>query len=1101
MILTYDPNSGNLTGVQRLHLPTPTGNLDYVTTSSKYNAFAQLLTTKDALGNITAANAYDAYGNLTRATDVLGHVTAFTYNQDGTVATTTDALGHTTSYGYDAYGAVTSVTDALGHPTSFTYDVMGNKTSQTTTRSDVLTGGVDTITTQFAYDGQGRLVQTTAPDGSTSVTVCNDLGKVDHTVDALGRVTAYVYDSQSRLTQTTYPDGTTSRVTYDLGSRRTSSTDRAGRATTYAYDSLDRLLSSTEHGTAGSAVTTASAFDPDGETTAETDANGHTTRYFYDDLGRKVSTTDATGHVVEQATYDDDGRELTSTDANGNVTSYVYDNAGRLLTTDYADGTSSGTAYDDLGRRVSSTDQAGLATLFSYDALGRLLTVTSPMGPTHVETYAYDELGEKISQTDANGNTTSFAYDVKGHLIQKSLPSGDTNALAYNADGSLASETDFNGRTVSMSYDAAGRLTGKTVPYGHGGSENVLSISYNADGNVAQKTKYAYGVGIHGGTLTSTVTTTYAYDDLCRTSSVTNSNSGTGGITSQVSYTYDAAGNKKTQTTGSGTLTYDYDQDGRLAAVHAAQNGDETQATVIASYAYDYAGNRKGLARANGVGTVYTYDSLNRLTGIANTKNGAVVSSWQYVLGPSGKRISVTDSTGATTTYAYDADGRLTEETSAAVGDVLYAYDPVGNRMSKTVNGVVVQSFTYDQNDRVIQEAVSGNQYSYDVNGNLLYDGVHKNTWDWNGRLTGDLDYGNGGAYTTYLYTADGLRIQQTTPTATTNYTLDPDSGFGDVVEERDGSGNLTARYDYGDDLINMQRSTGTSWYLFDGHGSTRDLSDNSGNVTDTYAYDAWGNLIAQSGSTVNSYLYDAQEQDATGLYYLRARYMDPQRGEFESQDPFEGYDEDMLSLPRYVYGSVDPVMNGDPSGAAKVEVRFYHAMDESPKLHAGFPNHAFIIITDINKAHTQYLARGGPSATWPWGSPITVTIDNYVKGGTDWTTNTLPTVKVIDDGLPASYYLNKLAPEKELINSAKIPYEADRNSNTVAHDLIEVLGFEAQPPVPAPGWNNDLWEPWYSPIASQNLARATWVAQQIIKTFVPPIGLDNGNGPVLTLN
>ncbi len=828
------------------------------------------------------------------------------------------------------------MTDALGHPTSFTYDVMGNKTAQTTTRSDAYTGGVDTIVTQFAYDDQGRLVQTTAPDGSTSQTVYNGFGKVDHTVDALGRATAYVYDAQSRLTQTTYPDGTTSTVTYDLGSRRTSSTDRAGRVTTYAYDSLDRLLSSTEHGTAGSAVTTASTFDPDGETTAETDANGHTTRYFYDDLGRKTSTTDALGHAVEQATYDDDGRELTSTDANGNVTSYVYDNAGRLLTTDYADGTSSGTAYDDLGRRVSSTDQADLTTLFSYDALGRLLTVTSPMGPVPIikggavvgtratETYAYDELGEKVSQMDANGNVTSFAYDVKGHLIQKTLPSGDTNALAYNPDGSLQSETDFNGRTVSMSYDTAGRLTGKTIPYGHGGQNSVLAISYNADGSVAQKTKYAYGVGIHGGTLTSTVTTTYAYDDLGRTSSVTNSNSGAGGITSQVSYTYDAAGNKKTQTTGSGTLTYDYDQDGRLKAVH--QGADDTDSSIIASYAYDNAGNRKGLSRANGVGTLYTYDSLNRLTGIANTKGGAVVSSWQYLLGPSGKRVSVTDNTGATTTYAYDGDGRLVEETSAAVGDVLYAYDLVGNRMTKTVNGVVAQSFTYDVNDRVTQEAVSGVQYGYDPDGDVTFDGVRDYDWDWDNKLTEVDDDASGYPIGTYLYTADGLRVQQnvlTIPTkftsattTTTNYTLDPDSGFGDVVEERDASGNLVVRYDYGDDMVRLDRSSGEYYYLYDGLGSVRDLTDSSGNVADTDSYDAFGNLLAGGNTTgLSSFLYDGQQQDATGLYYLRARYMDPTRGEFESQDPFQGRDQEPMSLHRYLYAANDPVDLHDFSG------------------------------------------------------------------------------------------------------------------------------------------------------------------------------------------
>jgi YD repeat-containing protein len=37
---------------------------------------------------------------------------------------------------------------------------------------------------------------------------------------------------------------------------------------------------------------------------------------------------------------------------------------------------------------------------------------------------------------------------------------------------------------------------------------------------------------------------------------------------------------------------------------------------------------------------------------------------------------------------------------------------------------------------------------------------------------------------------------------------------------------------------------SGCSYYLYDGHGSVRALADTSGNVTDTYDYDAFGNLI-----------------------------------------------------------------------------------------------------------------------------------------------------------------------------------------------------------------------------------------------------------------
>jgi RHS repeat-associated protein len=77
-----------------------------------------------------------------------------------------------------------------------------------------------------------------------------------------------------------------------------------------------------------------------------------------------------------------------------------------------------------------------------------------------------------------------------------------------------------------------------------------------------------------------------------------------------------------------------------------------------------------------------------------------------------------------------------------------------------------------------------------------------------------------------------------------------------------------------------------TSCYLHDGQGSVRALSDDSGNVTDSYAYTAFGELYAQTGSDINAYLYTGQQFDSlTGLYSLRARYYDPAVGRFLSQD------------------------------------------------------------------------------------------------------------------------------------------------------------------------------------------------------------------------
>jgi RHS repeat-associated protein len=155
----------------------------------------------------------------------------------------------------------------------------------------------------------------------------------------------------------------------------------------------------------------------------------------------------------------------------------------------------------------------------------------------------------------------------------------------------------------------------------------------------------------------------------------------------------------------------------------------------------------------------------------------------------------------------------------------------------------------------------------------------------------------------------------------TTNYlvdTLNP-TGYAQVLDELQSSA-VTRSYTWGQQLIGetqaINGTSTTSYYGFDGHGSVRFLTNATGTVTDSYDYDAFGNLINSTGSTPNNYLFAGEQYDPyLNLYYNRARYLDVRRGRFWGMDTSEGNAFDPSSLHKYLYAFANPVNVFDRSG------------------------------------------------------------------------------------------------------------------------------------------------------------------------------------------
>ena len=127
-----------------------------------------------------------------------------------------------------------------------------------------------------------------------------------------------------------------------------------------------------------------------------------------------------------------------------------------------------------------------------------------------------------------------------------------------------------------------------------------------------------------------------------------------------------------------------------------------------------------------------------------------------------------------------------------------------------------------------------------------------------------------------FTYNGLGQLVTKTTSGVTTQYLIDDLSptGYPQVVEEL-VNGQVRREYTYGleriSELQTVNGAPSASFYQYDGRGTVRLLTNSAGAVTDSFEYDAFGNLIASTGTTPNDYLYRGERYDADlGFYYLR---------------------------------------------------------------------------------------------------------------------------------------------------------------------------------------------------------------------------------------
>ena len=851
------------------------------------NEFGQPVTVTDQLGKVRTLR-YDTNHNLSSVSDELGTQMALTWNERGNPLTFADANGKVSHLTYDAYGNILSKTDALGHTTTYTYDTMGR----------VLTMADPRGVSRFSYDALGRMLSVIDPLSNETRYEYDANGNRTTVIDAKGHTTRYEYDAANRVSKMNYPDGTTHSYTYNFRGQKETETvagslaaaEPFSRTTTYRYDNAGQLVKVIHPDQSEIKI----AYDEVGRIKTVTDELNKTVTYEYDPAcgcrDRLAKIIDPDGNTITY-TYDAAGRRISFTDAQNRETRYIYDVRNRLTKTTFADNTFAENTFDGMGRPLTSTDQEGRVTRFAYNDVGSLLSVTDASGAT--TQYTYDALKNLLSSIDANGRTTRFEYDALNRLIRRVLPLGMAELYTYDQVGNLATRTDFRGKQTSYEFDPMNRLTARRPDASLG--EPAVLYSYTE-------------TGMRRSMIDASGTTTYTYDQRDRL------------LTKQtpqgaLAYTYDLAGmltSMRSSNADGVSVDYTYDD------LHRLENVIDTRlAAGTTTYTYDAVGNLKSDSRPNGVRADYIYNALNRLTSLGITRGGTTQASYAYTLDRTGRRLSVTEGSGRTVNYTYDTVYRLTREAvsgdpnSASNGAVDYTYDPVGNRLSRisSLEGVLSATSAYDANDRLLSDA-------YDANGNTRSADGRTFVYDFENRIKS----ANNGAVR-ITYDGDGNLAAKTVGGVTTRYLVDNlnPTGYSQVVEEI-VDGQVQTQYTYGHMIVSQRRRLADGWsvsfYSTDGHGSVRQLTDEAGGVTDTYVYDTFGKLISRTGTTPNPYLYAGERFDADlGLYHLRARHYNADRGRFFSMDPYPGGTYDPVSLHKYLYANADPVNFIDPSG------------------------------------------------------------------------------------------------------------------------------------------------------------------------------------------
>jgi len=138
------------------------------------------------------------------------------------------------------------------------------------------------------------------------------------------------------------------------------------------------------------------------------------------------------------------------------------------------------------------------------------------------------------------------------------------------------------------------------------------------------------------------------------------------------------------------------------------------------------------------------------------------------------------------------------------------------------------------------------------------------------------------------------------------------------------------------------------------------------------YRYNPFGNLISRTGNTPNNYLYCGEQLDPNlSLYFLRARYLNPDTGRFWTMDVWEGNRFDPSSIHKYLYCANDPVNGADPTGRLTLSELMLRVQVWAITLMLAYPNLSRALVFVVNMLAPAEVQFGLPWLPSVKGLPL----------------------------------------------------------------------------------------------------------------------------------